>query len=367
MRQPAAAGCRLPEKHRNLKLAVFFGVGHPYDGPTAFQAALQGFIFGMDTTGLSIIIVSWNTKDLLRQCLEHIFKGDPGIPIEVIVVDNASTDGSPDMVKTEFPRVRLLRNAENLGFSKANNLAIPDAAGEYVLLLNSDTIVKETTLFKEWVSFMDDHREAGASGCKLVYPDGTHQVGDGGFRPSLKSLFVYATFLSRVFPRRFRGLFLGATGTDRVTEVDWVSGAAFMVRKSILPDTGLLNEDIFMFAEDIEWGCRIRSLGHSVYYLPYIEITHLQGASIKRHEDRKRMSFLWIESMRYVYSMLNRTRTLWPFDILLSFSFLIRAMLYFLFSCFVANGEARTRSRIMFHSFLFALSRMGKPATTKRG
>jgi N-acetylglucosaminyl-diphospho-decaprenol L-rhamnosyltransferase len=320
----------------------------------------------MDRPRLSIIIVNWNTKDLLRQCLSHVLKTEAGMPIEVIVVDNASTDGSPAMVETEFPRVRLYRNMENLGFSRANNLAIPGAAGEYVLLLNPDTIVNDNALFKEWVSFMDDHREAGASGCRLVYPGGKHQVGDAGFRPSLKSMFFYATFLSRIFPRRFEGLFLGFVGTDRVMEVDWVSGAAFMVRKSILPEAGLLDENIFMFAEDVEWGCRIRSLGYRVYYLPQIAIIHLQGATIKRNEDRKKMSFLWIKSMRYVYSMLNGARTLWLFDVLLSFSFLLRAVLYCLFSCFGANGEAGVRSNIMFHSFLFALSGMGKPAVVRR-
>jgi N-acetylglucosaminyl-diphospho-decaprenol L-rhamnosyltransferase len=316
----------------------------------------------MDTPKLSIIIVNWNTKDLLRQCLSHIFKSETGIPIEVLVVDNASTDGSPAMVEAEFPHVRLFRNTENLGFSKANNFAIPTAQGEYVLLLNSDTIVNDTSLLKEWVSFMDDHREAGASGCRLVHPDGTHQVGDGGFRPSLKSVFFYVTFVSRIFPRRFKGLFLGSLGTDLPMEVDWVSGAAFMVRKSILPETGLLDEDIFMFAEDVEWGCRIRSAGYKVYYLPHIAITHLQGASIKGYEERKKMSVLWIKSMRHVYSMLNGSRTLVLLDILLSFGFLLRAVLYFLFSCFARNDAPKTMSRIMFHSFLFVLSRMEKTA-----
>ena len=320
----------------------------------------------MNLTRLSIIIVSWNTKDLLRQCLEHVFGGNPGVSFEVIVVDNASSDGSPDMVKKEFPGVHLLCNGENVGFSRANNLAIPGAAGEYVLLLNSDTIIEDNSILGEWVAFMDGHPEAGASGCRLTYPGGAHQVGDAGFRPSLKTLFFYSFFLSRLFPRVFKGLFLGSVDANREMEVDWVSGAAMMVRKSVLPEAGLLDEDIFMFAEDIEWGCRIGSKGYKVYYLPGIAIVHLQGASVKKHEDRKKMSFLWIESVRYVYSMLNGANALWLFDLVLGSGFLLRAVLYFLFSCFSANGEARAKSRIMFHSSLFTLRGMGKPAMIRK-
>ena len=177
----------------------------------------------MDTPKLSIIIVNWNTKEMLRQCLTHIFKRDAGIPIEVIVVDNASTDGSPATVEAEFPCVHLFRNTENLGFSKANNPAMPAAQGEYVLLLNSDTIVKDNALFKKWVSFMDDHRGAGASGCRLVNPDGTHQVGDGGFRPCLKKCPLlchipvknFSPPLQGTIPR-FRGY--GPSGGSRLGE-----------------------------------------------------------------------------------------------------------------------------------------------------
>ena len=317
----------------------------------------------MDKPKLSIIIVSWNTRDLLRQCLGSIFKGDPGITLDVSVVDNASGDGSPDMVEAEFPRVYLIRNRENLGFGRANNLAIPRAAGEYVLLLNPDTIIGDNSLFREWTSFMDNHPEAGASGARLTHADGKHQVGDGGFRPSLAAVFFHALFLSKVFPRLFKGLFLGPVGKTLPMEVDWISGAAFMVRKSILPETGLLNEHIFMFAEDVEWGCRIRSFGYKVYYLPQITIVHLQGASIKKREDRIRMSFLWIESMRYVYSLLYGARTLWLFNILLGLGFLLRAVVYRLFYRIGRGGsEAEIMSRIMARSFLFALAGVEKTA-----
>jgi len=281
----------------------------------------------------------------------------------VTVVDNASGDGSPDMVESEFPQVRLFRSGENLGFPRANNVALPRARGDYVLLLNPDTIIADNSLFGEWVSFMDNHREAGASGPRLTHGNGTHQVGDAGFRPSLTTVFFHAVFLSKLFPRLFKGLFLGSVGADRPMEVDWISGAAFMVRRSILPETGLLNENIFMFAEDVEWGCRIRSFGYKVYYLPQIAVVHLQGASIKKHEDRVRMSLLWIESMRYVYSLLNGAGTLWLFNILLGLGFLLRAVLYCLLHWLGGGGsEAGTMSRIMAHSFLFALGSAGRPA-----
>lgn len=149
---------------------------------------------------LSVIVVNWNTGTLVGHCLDSLFSQDLPAAFEVIVVDNASSDCSVEMVRQRFPQVRLMVNQENLGFTRANNRAIERTSGEYVLLLNPDTIILGNHTVMDWLSFMDEHRDAGASGCKLVFPDGSHQVGDAGFRPTLGSVASYALFLSRMSP-----------------------------------------------------------------------------------------------------------------------------------------------------------------------
>ena len=174
---------------------------------------------------------------------------------EIIVVDNASTDDSVTMVQNHFPKISLIQNSSNLGFAKANNQALQLARGEYILLLNSNTLIPDTPIFKQWTDFMDRHPNAGASGCMLVFPDGRHQIGDAGFRPTLYTVFNHSLFISR-FPSDMKGLFVSYIKPG-VLQVDWVSGAAFLVRKSILRQVGLMDEVFFMYAEDMEWGCRI--------------------------------------------------------------------------------------------------------------
>ena len=298
----------------------------------------------MNALRLSIIIVNWNTVELLRQCLNCLFQEDLQIPFEVIVVDNASYDGSPEMVSKEFRRVRLIQNSINTGFSKANNQAIKIAAGEYILLLNSDTLIRDKLIFKKWIAFMDQHPKSGASGCKLIFPDGSHQVGDGGFRPSLLTIINYAFFFSRVFPHHFKGLFLSYKRLYREIDVDWVSGAAFLVRKSILPQVGLLDEDTFMYAEDIEWGCRIRSFGYKVYYLPFLEIVHLQGASAKKQKDQNRFSCLWLETLRCRYHLYNKREPVFLYDLVISTAFLLRTVIYYLLYLMTKDRAKKIKS-----------------------
>jgi GT2 family glycosyltransferase len=305
---------------------------------------------------LSIIIVNWNTKDLLRQCLASLFSRELGMGCEVIVVDNASSDGSASMVEQDFPAVMLLQNTANVGFAKANNQAVKLARGEYILLLNSDTIIGDNGIFRLWTAFMDEHPEAGASGAKLVFQDGGHQVGDAGYKPSLASVFNYTFFLSRLSPLRRKGLFLSYATLPDTIEVDWISGAAFLVRRSILDRTGLLNEDIFMFAEDIEWGCRIRSYGYKVYYLSFLEIVHLQGASTAKQKDQRSFSVMWLKNVRRYYRACNPRQPLLFYDSLTSAGFLMRTAIYSLFFLLTGKPRARQKALRMFHYFRYSLS-----------
>jgi GT2 family glycosyltransferase len=255
------------------------------------------------------------------------------------------------MVASAFPTVRLICNSENKGFARANNQAIKEAKGDYILLLNSDTVVPDNHIFTEWLSFMDCHGEAGASGCRLIKADGSHWVGDAGFKPALGSIFSYSFFLSKIIPGRFKGLFLNYH-VEAAAEVDWVSGAAFLVRRSILPEVGLLDENVFMYAEDVEWGCRIRSRGYKIFYLPGLVIIHLVGASTRKNKEGV-FSHLWIENLRRLYQRFNPGEPLFLFDFIFAAGLLLRSILYLV--VYLASGKDKWRYKFkeMFSYFSF--------------
>ena len=301
---------------------------------------------------LTIIVVNWNTLALLRDCLDSLLRKDMGITHEIIVVDNASADGSPQMVMETFPSVRLICNAENRGFAKANNQAIKVAQGDYILLLNSDTVVPDNHIFPEWLSFMDRHPEAGASGCMLVKADGAHWVGDAGFKPSFGTIFNYSFFLSKLFPGYFKGIFLNYRVTTAAAEVDWVSGAAFLIRRAILPEVGLLDENVFMYAEDVEWGCRIRSKGYKIFYLPELVIIHLVGASTKNRKEGV-FSHLWIENLRRLYQRFNPKQPLFLFDLVFAAGLLLRSFLYLVVYMASRQDKWRHKFKETFSYFSF--------------
>ena len=226
---------------------------------------------------LSIIIVNWNAGHLLKDCLESIYRNIIKINCEIFVVDNASTDGSLEMVRKEFPQVKLVENKSNLGFAKANNQAINKSKGMYILLLNPDTIVQKDA-FQNMIEFMNTHPEAGVAGSKVLYADGSLQLSCGHF-PSLQTEFFHSTLLEEIFPKSpFIGNFR-MTNWDHnsVREVDWVSGSCLLVRKAVITDVGLLDKAIFMYAEDIDWCYRIKNAAWKIYYLPQSKIIHLES------------------------------------------------------------------------------------------
>ncbi|MFM8432007.1 MAG: glycosyltransferase family 2 protein, partial [Bacteroidota bacterium] len=232
---------------------------------------------------LSVIIVNYNVKYFLEQCLRSVERAGSGITIETFVVDNNSVDGSLDMVQEKFPRVKTIANRENTGFSKANNQAIREATGEYILLLNPDTVVEEDT-FRRTIDFMDRHPDAGGLGVKMI-------DGSGKFLPESKrglptpEVAFYKIFgLSFLFPRsrRFGKYHLGFLDKDQVHEVDVLSGAFMLLRKTTLEKTGLLDEDFFMYGEDIDLSYRIQKSGYKNYYFPDTSIIHYKGESTKK-------------------------------------------------------------------------------------
>lgn len=232
---------------------------------------------------LSIIIVNYNVKYFLHQALDSVFKSQVNFDYDVYVVDNASSDDSVEMVRQEFPQVKLIVSKENLGFSKGNNLAIRQSDAEYVLLLNPDTIIREDTL-AQVVQFMDDKPDAGALGVKMYDGQGIFLPESKRGFPSPKVAFYKMSGLSRLFPKSkiFGEYHLGYLSEDEIHEVDVLSGAFMLMRKSCLDKVGLLDEDYFMYGEDIDLSYRIQKSGYKNYYYPFAPIIHFKGESTKK-------------------------------------------------------------------------------------
>jgi len=235
---------------------------------------------------ISVIIVNWNLREYLRDCLLSLRRHRGGLELETIVVDNASSDGSAAMVEREFPEAMLIRNSENAGFSKANNQAMARARGRYLFLLNNDALVYEGTL-PGLVGFMDSHPGAGACGPRIVNADGTLQVRSKGYYPNIRRAAAHFFLPARVRHRRS-----GSLGfyefQDRMDQrtVDWLSGCALMVRRKTVEKVGMLDADVFMYCEDIDWCYRMNRAGWQVWYMPGVSALHYGGRSMKRQSGR---------------------------------------------------------------------------------
>ena len=233
---------------------------------------------------ISIIIVSWNTAKLLQECLESIYTHTKGITFEIFVVDNASSDGSARMVRDLFPGVKLIENSQNAGFSRANNQAIVLSEGRYLTLLNPDTLLIED-VFSKLVNYADQHADVGAIGPKLFNRDGkTIQYICARRLPTLFGSFCYNSGLSIRYPG---SRLLGRTNMtywDRKTsrDVEAISGACMMVRRQAVDEVGLMDENQFMYADDIDWCKRLVDARWRVYYFSDAAILHYGGESSKQ-------------------------------------------------------------------------------------
>lgn len=232
---------------------------------------------------LSVIIVNYNVKYFLEQCLHSVYKAIKNLPCEVFVVDNNSVDGSCAMVKEKFPQVILIENKKNTGFSVANNQAIRLSKGEYVLLLNPDTVVQEDT-FTKTVEFMDQTPDAGGLGCKMIDGKGTFLPESKRGLPTPQVAFYKIFGLSKIFPKskRFGRYHLGFLPNNQIHQIDVLAGAFMLMRKLVLNKVGLLDEDYFMYGEDIDLSYRITKGGYKNYYYPHTTIIHYKGESTKK-------------------------------------------------------------------------------------
>lgn len=241
---------------------------------------------------LGIVIVSYNTCDLLRACLRSVYASQGNFSFEVCVVDNASSDGSAGMVAGEFPQAHLIANTENLGYPAANNqglrlLGFADQGASppaFALLLNSDTVLPPDAL-QQMLDFMAAHQDAGIAGPKLVLPDGSLDLACRRSFPTPEVSFYRLVGLSRLFPRsrRFGRYNLTYLDPDQVAEVDSVVGAFMMVRAEAIAQAGLMDEQFFMYGEDLDWAYRIKQAGWKVYYNPQVTVLHIKRASTRQN------------------------------------------------------------------------------------
>ncbi len=229
---------------------------------------------------VSIVIVNWRTPELLRGCLKSLSNDEHKDSFEIYVVDNASGDKSLSILSDEFPYVNVVANGKNVGFSKACNQVIPITSGEYVLLLNPDTVVLDDAVSK-LATFLDHNEKCGAVGPKILNDDGSLQLACRRAFPSPEAAFFRLTYLSKLFPRHplFAKYNMTYMDPELAAPVDALSGSCMMVRKKVVDKIGLLDEDIFMFGEDIDWCWRIKKADWQVFYNPQAVIYHSHGAA----------------------------------------------------------------------------------------
>lgn len=229
---------------------------------------------------LSIIIVNWNVCELLRRCLSSIEANQANLFLEVIVLDNASSDDSVFMVKREFPWVQLIASQENLGFTGGNNLGAKEAKGRYLLILNPDTEVVGEAL-EHMVVYLDSHPAVGVVGPQLLYPDGSVQSSRRRFPRLATAFFDKTPFSLRWFPNnRFeREYYMVGSPDDEIQSVDWLVGAALMIRRETWHAVGPFDNQFFMYSEELDWCHRCRDAGWEIHYLPQAQIIHHQDKS----------------------------------------------------------------------------------------
>jgi GT2 family glycosyltransferase len=254
---------------------------------------------------LSVLIVHYNTPDLLRQCLASIAAAEVDFSFEVIVIDNASPDVSVKTLAAEFPRVIFHFNSGNLGFARANNQGIQMGQGRYYMLLNPDACIDADGI-SGLTEFMENHPDAGATGPMLVYPDGELQLSCRRF-PTFRTLLLRMGRLDRLVPGPVRHYLMQDWDHQSVSEVDWVIGACMILRREALDRVGLLDEDFFMYYEDIDLCLRLWQGGWKVYYNPEVTVRHEhQRSSAALLPNR-----LTYEHARSLFYLFGKHRLAW--------------------------------------------------------
>lgn len=253
---------------------------------------------------LSIIIVNWNVRELLRHCLHSIDTHRDGLSVEVIVVDSSSTDGSVEMIAAEFPWVHLVPCDENVGFPRGNNIGLKRAGGRNILLLNPDTVVTDKAL-SLMLDYLAAHPDIGALGPQLLNPDGTVQSSRRRF-PTLVTGFLESTWLEGLAPGMLRRYYALDLPDDMTADVDWVTGACILVPRDVYEEVGGLDEGYFMYSEELDWCRRIKETGRRVVYFPPARVIHHVGKSSEQAVTARHINFQRAK-LRYFRKYHGRT------------------------------------------------------------
>jgi GT2 family glycosyltransferase len=276
---------------------------------------------------VTVIVVSWNVKSLLRECLASVAREAPTVRggVEVIVVDNASRDGSAEMARVEFPEARVIANRDNVGFGRANNQALAFASGMYLLLLNPDAALLPGSLSR-LSAVLDSRPGTRAAGARLLNSDGSLQRWTGGAFPSLWNVACHYLFLSRLLPAALRppSLYLEREADGEI-DVDWVCGACLLLRRDAVGDF-IFDPGFFLYGEDMELCQRIRATGGNVVYTPRASVVHHQGASIRQQKGGVLLSSL--KGPRRFFSLSHSRAAVFAFDALTVAGFLVRWLAY---------------------------------------
>ncbi len=286
---------------------------------------------------VSVIIVNWNTRRILYNCLTSIYRETKACSFETIVVDNNSTDHSTQMVRTEFPQVLLITNSKNVGFATANNQGMRIARGRYILLLNSDVVILDNAISK-MISFADSNLEVGLAACRIRNPDGTLQSTCFMF-PSLLNMILSVTYLHKLFPRNtfFGRERMGWFDWDNVCEMDVVAGCFMLVRRKAIEQVGLMDESYFMYGEETDWCYRFKQAGWKVMFSPDAEIIHLGGSSSKQMKPEMTLQ-LWA-SILFFLKKHKSTLSYYLACLLVALFFLLRVPFKLVSAVFSKNGE----------------------------
>lgn len=247
---------------------------------------------------VSIVIVSWNVRDMLRECLASIVASSADLHVETIVVDSASSDGSPNMVRAEFPEVTLIAQSENVGFTSGNNIGFEHATGRYLLLLNPDTVLLNDAL-AQMADYLDAHPEIGIVGPHTLNTDGSHQSTRRRF-PTIALAFFESTWLQPYAPQKMLDRFyVRDLPDDETGAVDWVQGSALMARREIYEQIGGLDDGFVMFSEEVDWCKRARDAGWQAVYIGSAKIIHHGGKSTDQAGANKHIYFQQ-SKLRYI-------------------------------------------------------------------
>jgi len=292
---------------------------------------------------VSVVVVSWNTRDILRGCLRSIFEQTREISFEVFVVDNNSHDGSAEMVRAEFPAVKLIANAQNRGFAAGCNQGMRDASARYTLLLNPDTIVLDDAISR-CVRYADVHADVGVVGCQVLI-DETRIQQTGFSFPSPLNTFLAHSGLSRAFPRSrlFGRPRLGWWGRDSEQDVDVVSGIFMLVRREAIAQVGLMDESYFIYAEEADWCYRFAQAGWRRVFTPCARIIHLDGGDRSTSQISVKM-FVQLQKSLMIYHRKNQGLAAWSLvKAIYVLSNSVRMAAWFVLS--VTNHDLRTRRK----------------------